>query len=401
MPDDPIVLTPAEQRVVGALLEKQITVPGSYPLSLNGLRTACNQTSSREPVTAYTEEELREILKPLRLRDLVRVVHGDRTLKYHQLVVDRLALEPDERALVTVLLLRGPQSAGELKTRAERLHPFADRAEVESCLSRLASADPPLVEELPRQPGQHDTRWVHLLGPVERPQSASPTTLLDRDVVLADGAEARDAKVRAAYDAVAAAYLEQLGDELDGKPFDRWLLTRVAELAGADPVVDAGCGPGQVTAFLAAQGAQVTGVDLSPRMIEVARERFSGNDFEVGDLRTLMRPRAASGWGAVVCWYAVVHLAGSELAGAVAGLTRTLQPGGWLALATHVGEAIHHADELMGQPVDLDVVLHDPEQVRTAVTSAGLELVEWYLRGPLEGVEVATERLYLLARRSS
>jgi len=399
---DDLVLDAVDQRVLGSLLEKQRTVPASYPMTLNALQTACNQSSSRDPVVDYDQPLLTETLRSLKERGLVRVVwadRGPRTLKYHQLLDERLALQPDERALITVLLLRGPQSPGELRTRTDRLHPFADRDAVEAVLRRLAGLPTPLVHELERRPGQQDRRWVHLLGPVEpeRAAAAAPATV-DREVVLAEGAGARDAKVRAAYDSVAATYAERLGDELDRKPFDRWLLDRLALLADGLPVVDVGTGPGHVAAYLAAAGADATGVDLSPAMVDEARRRFPHLTFSVGDLNGLLRPPTAAGWGAVTAWYALVHLAGSELAPTVASLARVLVPGGWLTLALHAGAAVHHAEELMDQPVDVDFVLHDPDEVVAAVRAAGLVDVEWYLRGPLAG-EVETDRLYVLGRR--
>ena len=401
MPEE-LVLDAVDQRVLGSLLEKQRTVPASYPMTLNALQTACNQTSSRDPVVDYDQPLLTEALRSLKQRGLVRVVwadRGPRTLKYHQLLDERLALQPDERALLTVLLLRGPQAPGELRTRTERLHPFADRDQVEAVLHRMAALPSPLVHELERRPGQQDRRWVHLLGPVEAEQAAAaPPTAIDTESVLAQGRAARDAKVRATYDAVATAYADRLGDELDRKPFDRWLLDRVAGLAAGAPVVDVGTGPGHVAAHLAAAGADVTGVDLSPGMVAEARQRFPGLTFAVGDLTGLLRPPAAPGWGAVTAWYALVHLAGSEIAPAIASLARVLAPGGWLALALHAGAGVHHADELMDVPVDIDFVLHDPDQVVAAVRAAGLGDVEWYLRGPLDG-EVETERVYVLGRR--
>ena len=135
---------------------------------------------------------------------------------------ERAGLAGDERALVTVLLLRGAQAPGELRTRTERLHAFADREAVEACLARLAARPEPLVRELPRQRGHHDARWVHLLGPVPTDDlTPAAVPAVDRDTVLADGAEARDARVRASYDAVAPAYADHLVDELVGKqPFE-------------------------------------------------------------------------------------------------------------------------------------------------------------------------------------
>jgi uncharacterized protein YceH (UPF0502 family) len=394
-------LDAVDQRVLGALLEKQRTVPATYPMTLNALRSACNQTSSRDPVTDYDEPMLQERLKDLKERGLVRIVwadRGPRTLKYHQLLDEKLPLDEAERALLTVLLLRGPQAPGELRTRTERLHAFADRGEVEQVLRRMAGSADPRVHELPRRPGQHDARWVHLLGPVEDDHVAGPApTGVDREGVLAEGSAARDAKVRATYDAVATAYADRLAAELDRKPFDRWLLERLAALADGRPVVDVGTGPGHVAAYLAAAGADASGVDLSPGMVEEARRRFPDLRFSVGDLTGLLRPPAASGWGAITAWYALVHLAGSELAPAIGSLARVLAPGGWLALALHGGAEVHHADELMGEPVDVDFVLHDPEAVVAAMRAAGLVDVEWYLRGPLEG-EVETDRVYVLGR---
>jgi uncharacterized protein YceH (UPF0502 family) len=394
-------LDAVDQRVLGALLEKQRTVPATYPMTLNALRSACNQTSSRDPVTDYDEPMLQERLKDLKERGLVRIVwadRGPRTLKYHQLLDEKLPLDEAERALLTVLLLRGPQAPGELRTRTERLHGFADRGEVEQVLRRMAGSADPLVHELPRRPGQHDARWVHLLGPVEDDHVAGPApTGVDREGVLAEGSAARDAKVRATYDAVATAYADRLAAELGRKPFDRWLLERLAALAEGRPVVDVGTGPGHVAAYLAAAGADASGVDLSPGMVEEARRRFPDLRFSVGDLTGLLRPPAASGWGAITAWYALVHLAGSEVAPAIGSLARVLAPGGWLALALHAGAEVHHADELMGEPVDVDFVLHDPEAVVAAMRAAGLVDVEWYLRGPLEG-EVETDRVYVLGR---
>jgi len=188
------VLDAAEQRVLGSLLEKEITVPASYPLSLNTVRVACNQTSSREPVVDYDDELVQRTLRALKDKDLVVLSWqgaGSRVVKYAQTFAQRRGLAPDERALLTVLLLRGPQPAGALKTRTERLHRFADRGEVEACLTRLAGAEPPLVRELARQPGQHDTRWIHLLGPVETAAAAPVPERVDRESVLAGGPDAR------------------------------------------------------------------------------------------------------------------------------------------------------------------------------------------------------------------
>lgn len=402
MTDRPI-LAPVDQRILGSLLEKQRTVPASYPLTLNALRLACNQTTSREPVTDIDEATLEDALTDLRHRELVRVVWADtgrRTLKYHQTLDERLSLQPDERALVTVLLLRGAQSAGELKTRTERLHPFADRGEVEQCLRRLASLPTPLVQELERRPGQHDTRWVHLLGPVETgAPMAAATHGDDLESVLRDGPEARDARVRASYEALAAAYGDRYEGVLADQPFEQWLLDRVAADAGSHPVADVGCGTGQLTAFLAGRGTRAFGFDVVPAMVAEARRRHPELPFEVADLHRMLKPRDDDGWGAVLAFYSLSHLAPSELGTAVASLARILRPGGRLLLALGAGPALRHRDEWLGVDVDLDLVEHDPAHVRSVVADAGLRDVEWYLRGPRTAAGETTGRLFVLATR--
>jgi uncharacterized protein YceH (UPF0502 family) len=382
-------------------MEKQTTVPGSYPLTANALRTACNQTSNRDPVVDYDQGTVERVARALKERELVRTVWagaGQRTLKYHQTLDERLGLEADERALMTVLLLRGPQAPGELRTRTERLHKFADRDEVEECLRRMAARPEPLVRELERRPGQQDRRWVHLLGPLPEEAAAIVAESVDRDAVLADGADARDARVRSAYDAVAETYADQLLDELERLPFETWLLDRVVAHAAGLPVVEVGSGPGHVTAYLAEGGADATGIDFSPEMVAEARRRFPDRNFEVGDLRRLSRPLTSSGWAAVLAWYSLIHLAASELPDAVAALVRPLDPGGWLVLGMHAGSEVSHLDEFFGHEVDLDYVLHDPAFVVGVVEAAGLVDVEWYLRGPLTDRQETTQRLYVIGR---
>jgi uncharacterized protein len=395
------VLDAEDQRVLGSLLEKQTTVPASYPLTANALRTACNQTSNREPVVDYDQGTVERVARSLKERELVRIVWtgtGQRTLKYHQTLDEHLELEADERALLTVLLLRGEQAPGELRTRTERLHGFADRADVEACLRRMAARPEPLVRELERRPGQQDHRWIHLLGPL--PESIAPIAVetVDRDAVIAAGADERDARVRSSYDAVATRYADELLDELTKLPFETWLLDRVIAHAAGRPVVEVGSGPGHVTAYLAEHDADATGIDFSPAMVDEARRRFPDRNFQVGDLRRLARPPTSSGWAAVLAWYSLVHLAASELADAVAALVRPLDPGGLLVLGLHAGAEVRHVDEFFGQEVDLDFVLHDHAFVVGVVEAAGLVDVEWYLRGPITARQETTQRLYVVAR---
>jgi uncharacterized protein len=396
------VLEPDAQRILGSLLEKQATVPESYPLTANALRAACNQRSNREPVVDLDEVSVERTARALKERGLLRIVWSDtgrRTLKYHQTLDERLGLAPDERALLTVLLLRGAQAPGELRTRTERLYNFSDRGAVEACLRRMAQRPQPLVRELERRPGQQDRRWVHLLGPTPEQTPAGAEAVVDRDAVIVGGADLRDDRVRSSYDAVAAAYADHLVDELRDLPFERWLLDRVRAHTKGQPVVEVGSGPGHLTAYLADGGADVTGIDVSPAMVSEARRRFPGRTFEVGDLRRLSRPATSSGWAAVLAWYSLIHLAASELPAAVAALARPLAPGGWLVLGLHVGAEVRHLDEWFGHEVDLDLVLHEPTFVVGVVEAAGLVDLEWYVRGPLPARGETIQRLYVIARK--
>ncbi len=396
---DLLVLDPREQRVLGCLLEKMVTVPATYPLTLNAVRSACNQTSSRDPIVDWAESEVDEVLRGLKKRDLVRFVwaSGSRAVKYAQALDQAIDLSEGERALLTVLLLRGAQAPGELRTRTERLYGFAERSDVEATLRSMAERG--LVRELDLRPREQDRRWVHLLGPLPTGEVA-PVSAADREAALAQGSAARDAQVTQTYDVVAEAYADHYGDELTHKPFDTWLLDRVAAHAGrAAAVVDVGTGPGHVAAYLASHGLEVTGIDVSPGMVAEAKLRHPSLTFEVGDLRRLLRPRTAAGWAAITAWYALVHLTESELPDAIRALGSTLVSGGLLALAVHIGPETRHVSDLLDHVVDVDFVLHDPDVVRAAVTAAGLETVEWYVRSPLPEVESETTRLYVVARK--
>lgn len=160
-------LTPLEARILGSLIEKAVTTPEYYPLTVNALLAACNQKNNRAPVIALDEATLARGLYSLQGKHLLEFFSGasSRVLKYRELLASRLELAPDERAVICELLLRGPQTAGELRNRAARLHPFASLEEVQATLDRLAARPAgPLIAELPRQPGQKETRVAHLLG---------------------------------------------------------------------------------------------------------------------------------------------------------------------------------------------------------------------------------------------
>src|SRR5436190_3461879 len=149
-------------RVLGCLLEKQQTTPDAYPLTLNSLRLACNQTTSRDPVVDYDEATVREAAQRLGQRGLARLAsyHGSRSTKYRHLVNEALGLSPAEQALLCVLMLRGPQTLGELKQRSEKLHRFAGLSGVEEALDQLTSRE--LGRWLDRRPGQKEARYTHL-----------------------------------------------------------------------------------------------------------------------------------------------------------------------------------------------------------------------------------------------
>ena len=153
-----------EIRVLGCLIEKQRTTPDAYPLSLNSLRLACNQATARDPVVAYEEREIKAALERMSDRGWTRFASGasSRALKYRHLLDEALQLSGPELSLLAVLMLRGPQTLGELKQRSERLHSFGSIAEVAGTLDGLSQRE--LVERLERRPGQKEERWAQLLG---------------------------------------------------------------------------------------------------------------------------------------------------------------------------------------------------------------------------------------------
>jgi uncharacterized protein len=167
-------LDPVEVRILGCLIEKQRTTPDQYPLSLNALRLACNQTTNRDPVVQYDEPTIREALHRLSQRRYSRLAsgHTSRAHKFRHLLDEALGLDPEELAVLAVLLLRGAQTPGELKQRTERLHPLADLGAVQATLERLIDRE--LAARLDRRPGQKEERFTHLLGEEGEEPMAAP-----------------------------------------------------------------------------------------------------------------------------------------------------------------------------------------------------------------------------------
>jgi hypothetical protein len=172
-----ILLSHIEARVLGSLAEKDITTPDYYPLSLNALINACNQRSSRDPVMNLNEDTVREALHGLSDKGLAGTARGadSRVTKYEHRLQEKFNFTRGEAAIVCVLLLRGAQTPGELRSRTERMHHFEELADVHSNLQRLINREPPLVKMLPRQPGTKEVRYMHLFcGDIEIPE---PETL--------------------------------------------------------------------------------------------------------------------------------------------------------------------------------------------------------------------------------
>ncbi len=187
--DDKLLgLSAKEQRVLGVLLEKEATTPDQYPLTLNSVRLACNQKSSRDPVVNYNDVEVKQTLRALESRGYVRELSpsDSRVPKYEHRSAPALHVSSLDLAVITVLLLRGPQTLGEIKTRSQRMYAFQTLEDVARVCDRLAEREPPLVQQLPRQSGQKDARFIHRLGDVDldahtQPREAAPEPDADSD----------------------------------------------------------------------------------------------------------------------------------------------------------------------------------------------------------------------------
>ncbi len=173
------ILHPVEQRVLGALLEKDITTPEYYPLTMNALVAACNQKSNRDPVVSYDEGLVERAIEALREKGFATIVTGggNRVPKYAQSFSERLNLGRRDLAILCELLVRGPQTPGELRNRGSRMYDFSDLEEVEGILRSLSTREPhPYIVQLPHQPGTKEQRWAHLLGGEPVMPAAAPVT---------------------------------------------------------------------------------------------------------------------------------------------------------------------------------------------------------------------------------
>ncbi len=195
-------LDEVEVRVLGALMEKEQATPDYYPMTVNALIAACNQKSNREPVTDLSETEIVETLDRLRADVLAWRSDGARVERWSQSISRRLELTHPSKAILTLLMLRGPQTPGQLRSRSGRLHDFGDLGEVEATLHEMASGDAPLAVELDRQPGTKESRWAHRLGaeivvPVTAPPAAAPQppAVVDSGPSLAERLEAVEQSV--------------------------------------------------------------------------------------------------------------------------------------------------------------------------------------------------------------
>lgn len=178
-------LTPLEARVLAVLVEKESTVPDSYPLSANALTSGCNQKTARDPVMDVAEAEMLAAVEELKGLSLVNTVSGSRVLRYEHNFARGYGIPGAAQALLTQLMLRGPQTAAELRQNTERLHRFADVSSVEGFLEELAQREPPFAVKLPKAPGAREARWAHLLcGPVANIEQAAAAAL-PRDEELA------------------------------------------------------------------------------------------------------------------------------------------------------------------------------------------------------------------------
>lgn len=203
--------------------------------------------------------------------------------------------------------------------------------------------------------------------------------------------------VRTAYDLACEPYAGKFVNELDHKPFDRELLQQFAAIVGAErPVLDVGCGPGHTTAHLTSLGLRATGVDLSPKMIEIASRTFPQSRFEVGDFCSLRHE--SSSIAGVLAFYCIVHLTPEQLVPAFAEMSRVLSGGGVLLLSFHVGSDVIRAERFLDTEAVLDFTFFQPQQIETALSSAGFDRIDVRVRDPYD-TEHPSRRCYIFAHK--
>jgi uncharacterized protein YceH (UPF0502 family) len=194
-PRVPRTLDPVEIRVLGSLMEKQLSTPEYYPLTLNALAAAANQKSNREPVMELSEDELQRALERLQDEKLVWKVMGGRAVRFDHNLDAVWHLNRREKALLTLLFLRGPQTAGELRGRSDRLHSFESVPEVEEVLRDMAAHSEPLVRQLPRRPGQKEERWAHTVGGAVAESAPAPQASVEPEAARGEPLSARVARL--------------------------------------------------------------------------------------------------------------------------------------------------------------------------------------------------------------
>jgi len=200
------------------------------------------------------------------------------------------------------------------------------------------------------------------------------------------------------YDAVAEEYVRRIFDELSEKPLDRQLLDRFAvDVQGKGTVCDVGCGPGQVAKYLSERGVQVIGVDLSARMVEQARRLNPAIEFRQDSMLALNAEDEI--WAGITAFYSIIHIPRDEVVSALVEFKRVLQPAGALLLAFHIGDETVHLEEWWEQPVSVDFVFFQPDEMAGYLQTAGFEIEEVIERSPYENTEHPTRRAYIFARR--
>jgi ubiquinone/menaquinone biosynthesis C-methylase UbiE/ribosomal protein S18 acetylase RimI-like enzyme len=260
-----------------------------------------------------------------------------------------------------------------------------------------------LIERSPAPPPQGDPR--NLAGTPQgiRVSWADPAALTVRAPHSRDQEDTADSRIRTTYDAVAANYDSAIGDELAHKPLDRALLASFLELAGEGLVVDAGCGPGHITRYARARHPAVLGIDLSPKMIRIAREHDPDGGYHVASMLTL--PVDDGLFAGAMALYSIIHFTDQERAAAIAELARVVRPGGWLYLAFHVESdevaigGVKHLTEWFDKAVDLDGHFLDPATAAAELETAGCTVKASTIRQPDPEVEYASRRCYLIAQR--